>query len=155
MASISACSLLWFLLSTLASAQNTDPEDGPVANSSPVPTIASAPNSQAGASGGNQGAYSLSRGGLIAIIVVVVVFALLGGEYVQASSLALADDGCSSRLCRFVLRCKEAPVGIAKVYQTRFEADSKQEKLCQELGSSIPATRYRSSGIANQTVNAT
>ncbi|KAI9726815.1 MAG: hypothetical protein M1828_000671 [Chrysothrix sp. TS-e1954] len=76
MVSTIAYAILSLLLPVLALAQ--DPENGPVANPAPIPTVGSSPNSEAGASGGNQGAYSLSRGGLIAIIVVVVVFALLG-----------------------------------------------------------------------------
>ena len=39
-------------------------------------------DNSAGASGGDQGAYSLSTGGLVAIIVVIVLVVLLGSEFI-------------------------------------------------------------------------
>jgi len=61
---------------SLATATPQQPGDGPSAGD--VGSTAGAGDSEAGASGGSSGGFTLSRGGLIAIIVCISVVVLLG-----------------------------------------------------------------------------
>lgn len=71
--------LLTSLLSRVAKAQDEN------SNASNAPPVATGVSNAAGASGNDAGAYSLSKGGLVAIVVVVVIVALVGSESIKYS----------------------------------------------------------------------
>ena len=111
-------------------------------------------DSNAGASGSDQGAFSLSKGGLVAIITVVAVVAVLGSKSTIERPVKRHVELINgfSRIRRTLLCGQEASMGGAKVDQACLKTHYQQDRFEKEPGEAeryqaIKKTRNCSSAI--------
>lgn len=159
---MTGASAAYWLLSVLVLAQNAVAQDPtPTQNTD---TAAHTPNtgynggddnpmdpSDAGAAGSQTGGFSLSKGGLAAIIVVISLVVILGGK----GSLLYPPKDTRTQACSFLrgslLACKEAPMGRPSVSASRvspFHRSLDRGSPCYETPESPDrcATRLASRG---------